>query len=44
MAATLPVSSLPEKERALPKATPSGDPAPRVLRSPWADRLLAAAG
>ena len=41
MAATLPASSMPEKERVLPRATPSGDPAPHVLRSPWADRLFA---
>ena len=41
MAATLPASPLPDKERVLPRATPSGDPAPRVLRSPWADRLFA---
>jgi phosphate transport system permease protein len=41
MAATLPASSMPEKERVLSRATPSGDPAPHVLRSPWADRLFA---
>ncbi|MCK6425418.1 MAG: phosphate ABC transporter permease subunit PstC [Burkholderiaceae bacterium] len=41
MAATLPASNPLEREPALARATPSGGPAPRVLRSPWADRLFA---
>ncbi|MBI5255305.1 MAG: phosphate ABC transporter permease subunit PstC [Burkholderiales bacterium] len=40
MAATLPASAFPDKDE-MARTQPTGGPAPRTMRTPWADRLFA---
>jgi phosphate transport system permease protein len=41
MAATLPATPFPEKDDVLPRTQPTGGPAPRAVRTPWADSVFA---